>query len=99
LLVNLKIYFILGYIPQRKYQFGTRYRVESDVCLSGTKAAYEQAKTQAKELRNTISAHPKTQNLNNGTVVKHFLDYHRAYNPIEGSQKSIGKKIYTNNCC
>ncbi len=82
------IQFISGYIPQRKYQLGNRYRVEADVCLAGTRAVYEHAKNQSKELRKIIAAYPKTQSVNNDTVVKHFLDYHRAYNPTEGSQQS-----------
>ena len=99
LLLFNKVYFISGYIPQRKFQLGNRYRVETDACLSGTKAAYEEAKKQSEELRNTIEAYPKTRSLNSETVVKHFLDYHRAYNPTEGSQQStdtkeIQKKIF-----
>ena len=78
----------LGYIPQRKFQLGNRYRVESDACLTGTKASYEQGKNRESELRKIIAAYPKTQSVNNGTVVKHFLDYHRAYNPNEISQRS-----------
>lgn len=62
--------------------------MESDACLTGTKATYEQGKTREKELRKIIAAYPKTQSVNNGTVVKHFLDYHRAYNPMENSQQS-----------
>ncbi|UJR37680.1 hypothetical protein I4U23_030375 [Adineta vaga] len=77
-----------GYIPQRKYQLGNRYRVETNVCLSGTKAAYERAKTQAKDLRNSIVAYPKSQSLNSATVVKHFLDYHQAYHPPVNGQQS-----------
>ncbi|CAF0782401.1 unnamed protein product [Rotaria sp. Silwood1] len=77
-----------GYIPQRKFQLGNRYRVETDSCLSGTKVAYEHAKIKSKELRNTIAGYPKTQSLNSETVVKHFLDFHRAYNPTESSQTS-----------
>jgi hypothetical protein len=91
LLIN-QIYFISGYIPQRKYQLGNRYRVETDACLAGTKASYDQAKHRSHELRNIIAAYPKTQSLNSETVVKHFLDYHRAYNPTEGSQQSIDKR-------
>jgi hypothetical protein len=83
-----EIQFLSGYIPQRKYQLGNRYRVEANVCLAGTKASYDQSKTQAKELRRIIASYPKTQSVNNDTVVKHFLDYHRAYNPTEGSQQS-----------
>ncbi|CAF2533348.1 unnamed protein product [Rotaria sp. Silwood2] len=77
-----------GYIPQRKFQLGNRYRVDTDVCLSGTKATYEEAKNKSKELRNTIASYPKTKSLNSETVVKHFLDFHRAYNPTESSQTS-----------
>ena len=79
---------ILGYIPQRKYQLGNRYRVESDACLSATKAVYEKGKNDNKELRNTIANYPKTQSLNSETVVKHFLDFHRAYNPNQYSKQS-----------
>ncbi len=49
---------------------------------------------QTKELRNIVAAYPKTDSVNSGTVVKHFLDYHRAYNPTEGSQQSIDEKKY-----
>ncbi|CAF0843115.1 unnamed protein product [Adineta steineri] len=77
-----------GYIPQRKYQLGNRYRVETNLCQSTTKAAYEQARNQAKELRNSIAGYPKPQNSNSETVVKHFLDYHRAYNPSTNPQQS-----------
>ncbi|CAF4520796.1 unnamed protein product [Rotaria socialis] len=77
-----------GYIPQRKYQLGNRYRTESDACLIGTKAAYEDAKNKSKLLRNTVAAYPKTKSLNSGTVIKHFLDFHRAYNPNENSQRT-----------
>jgi hypothetical protein len=88
----INIYFISGYIPQRKYQLGNRYRVEANLCLAGTKASYEHAKNQNKKLRNIIAGYPKTQSVNSGTTVKHFLDFHRAYNPTEGSQQSITKK-------
>ena len=80
--------FIQGYIPQRKYQLGNRYRVETNACLSETKAVYEKVKNEAKQLQKTIANYPKTQNLNSETVVKHFLDYHRAYNPNESSRLS-----------
>ena len=66
---------------------GNRYRVETDACLTGTKAAYNRSKSQERELRKIIAAYPKTQSVNNGTVVKHFLDYHRAYKPTESSQQ------------
>lgn len=79
-----------GYIPQRKYQLGNRYRVESEACLIGTKAAYERARGKTREMQQIIGGYPKTQDLNSGTVVKHFLDYHRAYHPTEGSKR--GKK-------
>lgn len=77
-----------GYIPQRKFQIGNRYRVETDACLEGSKAAYERAKAKTKALNNTIAAYPKTDSLNSATVVKHFLDYHRSYNPNEASQRT-----------
>jgi len=83
-----------GYIPQRKYQLGNRYRVEANVCLAGTKASYEQSKLQEKQLRNAIAAYPKTQSVNCETVVKHFLDYHRAYNPTKCSQQSSSNKCF-----
>jgi hypothetical protein len=86
------IQFLLGYIPQRKYQLGNRYRIEANTCLSGTRASYDKSKNQAKELRRIIAAYPKTPSVNNDTVVKHFLDYHRAYNPTEGSQQSREEK-------
>jgi hypothetical protein len=68
---------------------GNRFRVEADACLSGTKATYNQGKLQEKELRNIIAAYPKTKSVNSETVVKHFLDFHRAYNPTDGSQQGI----------
>ncbi|CAF0744732.1 unnamed protein product [Rotaria sordida] len=77
-----------GYIPQRKFQLGNRYRVETDGCLSETKVMHEQTKNKSKELRNIIAAYPKTKSLNSETVIKHFLDFHRAYNPTESSQTS-----------
>jgi len=89
----INIYFISGYIPQRKYQLGNRYRVEANVCLAGSRASYEQEKNKNKILRSIIAAYPKTQSINSGTVVKHFLDFHRAYHPIEGSEQSIKKII------
>lgn len=78
-----------GYVPQRKYQLGNRYRIETDACLSETKNTYEKGREDLKDLKRTISAYPKTQNLNSETTVKHFLDYHRAYHPLEKSQKGI----------
>ncbi|CAF3318398.1 unnamed protein product [Rotaria socialis] len=76
-----------GYVPQRKYQHGNRYRIETDACVTGTQAAYARGRQQIQELQRTVSAYPKTRSLNSGTVVKHFLDYHRAYHPNEISQQ------------
>ncbi|UJR08546.1 hypothetical protein I4U23_012808 [Adineta vaga] len=76
-----------GYVPQRKYQHGDRYRIETDACLGQTKNTYEQGRQDLRELKNTISAYPKTQSTNSATTVKHFLDYHRAYHPLESVQK------------
>lgn len=77
----------LGYVPQRKYQHGNRYRIETDACNTTTKATYEKGRQKTRELERTISAYPKTKSLNSGTVLQHFLDYHRAYHPTELSQR------------
>ncbi|CAF1185704.1 unnamed protein product [Adineta ricciae] len=77
-----------GYIPQRKYQLGNRYRVETNLCLSGTKSVYEKAKNQAKDLRHSIATYPKPQSVNSETVVKHYLDYHPAYHPLENAPRN-----------
>ncbi|CAF0869572.1 unnamed protein product [Rotaria sordida] len=76
-----------GYVPQRKYQHGNRYRIETDACVAGTKTAYEKERQKVQDLQRTISAYPKTKSSNSGTVLKHFLDYHRAYHPTECSQQ------------
>lgn len=88
----------LGYIPQRKFQLGNRYRVETDACLTGTKTTYEQGRNREKELRKIVASYPKTQSVNNPTVVKHFLDYHRAYNPMDNSQLSKISSMIIFNC-
>ncbi|CAF5084253.1 unnamed protein product, partial [Rotaria socialis] len=75
--------------PQRKYQHGNRYRIETDACVTGTQAAYARGRQQIQELQRTVNAYPKTRSLNSGTVVKHFLDYHRAYHPNEISQQGL----------
>ena len=76
-----------GYVPQRKYQNGARYRIETDACNATTKATYEQERQKMRNLDRTISAYPKSKPLNSETVVKHVLDYHRAYHPTEISQR------------
>ncbi|CAF0924639.1 unnamed protein product [Adineta steineri] len=76
-----------GYVPQRKYQHSNRYRVETDACLSQTKNAYEQGRQNVRELKSAIAGYPKTQSTNSDTTVKHFLDYHRAYHPLQNAQK------------
>lgn len=76
-----------GYVPQRKSQHGNRYRVETDACITETKAIYEKGRQKNKDLNRTISAYPKTKSLNNETVIKHFLDYHQAYHPTENSRR------------
>ena len=81
--------YILGYVPQRKYQHGNRYRIETDACITGTHQTNEYEKQKTQNLQRSISAYPKTKELNSATVVKHFLDYHRAYHPTESSQQSI----------
>ncbi len=81
----------LGYVPQRKYQHGKRYRIETDASTSETKAAYEKGREKNKDLNRIISSYPKTKILNNDTVLQHFLRYHRAYHPTENSHRGIEK--------
>jgi hypothetical protein len=76
-----------GYVPQRKYQHGSRYRLETDACISTTKNTYEKGRQDTKVLQRTINSYPKTKGLNSDTVLQHFLDYHRAYHPTENSQR------------
>ncbi|CAF0917529.1 unnamed protein product [Didymodactylos carnosus] len=77
-----------GYVPQRKFQHGDRYRVETDECLVNSKKEYDDAKQKINDLQRTIASYPKPLSLNNDRTVKHFLDYHRAYHPNEISTTS-----------
>ena len=81
-----------GYIPQRKFQHGHRYRVETDACSVSTRSSFEDRQHQSRSLRETISSYPKTPSLNSGTVVKHFLDYHRANYPTASSQQGRDRR-------
>jgi len=76
-----------GYVPQWKFQHGNRFRVETDVASVSSKNSYDEHKKNYRDFQNLIQSYPKTQSLNNGTVVKHFLDYHRAHHPTEASQQ------------
>jgi hypothetical protein len=57
-----------------------------------TKNAYEKGRENVKDLKHTIAGYPKTKSLNSDTTLKHFLDYHRAYHPLEKLQKGIYQK-------
>lgn len=76
-----------GYVPQWKFQHGNRFRVETDVASVSSKNSYDEHKKNYRNFQNLIQSYPKTQSLNNGTVVKHFLDYHRAHHPTDASQQ------------
>jgi hypothetical protein len=82
-----------GYVPQRKYQHGNRYRIETDACTTSTKATYEKGRRKEKDLLRTINSYPKTKGLNSGTVLQHFLDYYRAYHPTDYSQGGISENF------
>jgi hypothetical protein len=81
-------YYPSGYIPQRKHQHGNSYRIETNSCISETKATYEKGRQKKKDLQRTISTYTKTKSLNSDKVLQHFLDYHRAYHPTENFEKS-----------
>lgn len=85
--MTLNYHSTTGYVPQRKFQHGTRYRIETDACTSESKATYEKGRQKTRDLQRTISSYPKTKSLNSDTVLQHFLDYHRAYHPTENSTR------------
>ncbi len=76
-----------GYVPQLKYEHGSRYRIETNASKSKTKVAYEKGRQKTRDLQRVISSYPKTKSLNSDTVLQHFLDYHRAYHPTENSSQ------------
>ncbi len=80
-------YVSSGYVPQLKYEHGSRYRIETNASKSKTKAAYEKGRQKTRDLQRVISSYPKTKSLNSDTVLQHFLDYHRAYHPTENSSR------------
>ncbi|CAF1180505.1 unnamed protein product, partial [Didymodactylos carnosus] len=83
-----------GYIPQRKFQHGDRYRVETDECVANSKQDYGEGKQKINNLQRTIASYSKPSNLNSNRIVKHFLDYHRAYHPSEMSKMS-DRRLFT----
>lgn len=85
---------IVGYVPQRKFQHGNRYRIETDACTSETKATYENGRQKIRDLQRTIGSYPKTKSLNSDTVLRHFLDYHRAYHPTENASRGNRQHVF-----